>query len=124
MSRVSISKSYAVLLGLEGYMKTKKHLHDNMVMMEHKAEEIFHPEQAQQRLEKEKDKSESARKEREFLAKEEAKRREQRGTWRSKKSKEGESSGEGDGLLKRFKTLGRKMRKSGSTEDTPEKSTG
>lgn len=123
MSRVSISKSYAVLLGIEGYIKTKKSMHQGMTIVEHKTEEIFHPEQARQREEKARDKSESAKKEREFLAKqEEADRKAKRENWIAKKMKDNEADGESEGLLRRFKTLGRKMRKSSGS--TPEKERG
>ena len=96
MSRVSISKSYAVLLGLEGYMKTKKSVKHGIVNMEHKAEEIFDPEKARLREEKAQDKSESARKEKEHL---------ERQRTRDAQGREG-------GFIARIKTLGRKMRKS------------
>ena len=99
MSRVSISKSYAVLLGLEGYMKTKKSVRGGIVALEHEAEKIIHPEQARAREEKAKDNSQSARKEREYLEQQETTRRE---------------SGP-DSLLKRFKSLGKRMKKDGSS---------
>ena len=69
MSRVSISKSYAVLLGLEGYMKTKKHAEAGMSEIEAKMERVLHPEQAARREEAMRDKSESAKREREYLEK-------------------------------------------------------
>lgn len=119
MSKVSISKSYAVLLGLEGYMKTKKQVHESMTLIEHQAEKGFHPEQARAREEKSKDKSESARKEREFLAKQETIEKERQGKeWKAKRDSlmgrrnAANASSSAEALLKRFKSLGRKMRKS------------
>ncbi|PHH75519.1 hypothetical protein CDD80_2316 [Ophiocordyceps camponoti-rufipedis] len=67
MSHVSISKSYAVLVGLETYVKTRrkgKHLVDKLVR---RKEKIMAPEEFRKRQEAEKDKSESAEKERLFL---------------------------------------------------------
>lgn len=67
MSHVSISKSYAVLVGLETYVKTRrkgKHLVDKLVR---RKERIMAPEEFRRRQEAEKDKSESAQKERLFL---------------------------------------------------------
>ena len=67
MSRVSISRSYAVLLGLEAYQNTRKtlkggkeHVHDQM-------EKIIDPEEAKKKEEAKKDKSKSAQREREYL---------------------------------------------------------
>ncbi|KAL9082115.1 MAG: hypothetical protein Q9159_006706 [Coniocarpon cinnabarinum] len=97
MSRVSISRSYAVLLGLEGYMKTKKQVKEGLTNMQHKAEEVLDPESAREREERTKDKSESARKEKEFLEKQRT----------SEEARRHES-----GFVGRFKELGRKMRKS------------
>jgi hypothetical protein len=60
MSRVSVSKSYAVLVGLETYMGAKaktKHVGDEI---KEGAEWIVHPDKARQRKEQEKDKSRSA----------------------------------------------------------------
>lgn len=69
MSRVSISKSYAVLLGLEGYMKTKKQAGVGFKEMENTAERLFNPEAAKKREELARDKSQSAQKELEHLEK-------------------------------------------------------
>lgn len=74
MSRVSISRSYAVLVGLEGYLGAKR----NVKKGEQRIKDMIHPEEARQREEAEKDKSKSAQKEREILEaqakKEEARR--------------------------------------------------
>ena len=129
MSRVSISKSYAVLLGLEGYMKTKKHMREGVVAVEHEAEKIFRPEKARAREEKAIDKSESARKEREYLAKEETIKKEQNDRdWKAKRDsligrrRDGETGSGSESLMRRFKSLGKKIRRSTSSttaEDGP-----
>ncbi|KAI9163159.1 IQ domain-containing protein IQM5 [Paramyrothecium foliicola] len=67
MHRVTISKSYTVLVGLEAYVKTRrkgKHLMDKLV---HRRDKIIAPEEVRKREEEAKDKSESAEKERRFL---------------------------------------------------------
>jgi len=63
MSRVSISRAYAVLVGLEGYLGAKR----NLKQGEQKIKDMINPEQARQREEAQKDKSKSAQKEREIL---------------------------------------------------------
>ncbi|KAI4719154.1 hypothetical protein E4T48_04659 [Aureobasidium sp. EXF-10727] len=63
MSRVSISRAYAVLVGLEGYLGAKRTLKQG----EQKIKDVINPEEARRREEAEKDKSKSAQKEREIL---------------------------------------------------------
>ncbi|CAD0113166.1 unnamed protein product [Aureobasidium uvarum] len=63
MSRVSISRAYAVLVGLEGYLGAKRSLKQG----EQKIKDVIDPEGARKREEAEKDKSKSAQKEREIL---------------------------------------------------------
>lgn len=63
MSRVSISRAYAVLVGLEGYLGAKR----NLKQGEQKIKDVINPEAARQREEAAKDKSKSAQKEREIL---------------------------------------------------------
>ncbi|KAH0172965.1 hypothetical protein KCU67_g1506, partial [Aureobasidium melanogenum] len=63
MSRVSISRAYAVLVGLEGYLGAKRSLKQG----EQKIKDVINPEEARQREEAKKDKSKSAQKEREIL---------------------------------------------------------
>lgn len=63
MSRVSISRSYAVLVGLEGYLGAKRSVKKG----EQRIKDMVHPEEARQREEEERDKSKSAQKEREIL---------------------------------------------------------
>ncbi|KAK3063098.1 hypothetical protein LTS18_002757 [Coniosporium uncinatum] len=68
MSRVSISRSYAILWGLEVYVRsTKKLKHGAQNMTEHK-DKMVHPEEVQRREEERRDKSQSAQKERQLLA--------------------------------------------------------
>ncbi len=74
MKHVSISKSYAVLVGLEVYVKTRRKGKDMVKKLLHGKDKILAPEETRRREEEEKDKSESAKKEREYLEK---KRREE-----------------------------------------------
>jgi hypothetical protein len=67
MSRVSISKSYAVLVGIEGYTRTKRKVKDVEKSLEHNKDKILYPEKIKQQDEQLKDKSQSAEKERKYL---------------------------------------------------------
>lgn len=78
MSHVSISKSYAVLVGLEAYIKTRHKSKDIMGKMIHRRDKLIAPEEVQRREEEAKDKSESAEKERQVLEREEVEREENR----------------------------------------------
>lgn len=78
MSRVSISRSYAVLLGLEGYQKTQKKVKDGEQLLKEGAEWVIHPDQARKREEDRKDKSKSAQREREYLEQQRTKEEEQK----------------------------------------------
>lgn len=69
MSRISIPKSYAVLVGMESYMRTKRKLKGIENSLEHKKDQILHPEKVKQHDEDQKDKSESAEKERQHVEK-------------------------------------------------------
>ncbi|KAK7750080.1 hypothetical protein SLS62_007948 [Diatrype stigma] len=69
MSHVSISKSYAVLVGLETYMKTKKKGKEIVQRLSHRKMKMLKPEEAARKEEALKDKSESAAREREVLEK-------------------------------------------------------
>jgi lysyl-tRNA synthetase class I len=86
MSRVSISRSYAVLVGLEAYVKTRKKIKHGVEHVSNVETKVVHPEAYQRKLEEEKDKSKSAEREREILAakaeKQEAVERES--SWRRK----------------------------------------
>jgi hypothetical protein len=76
MSHVSISKSYAVLVGLEAYVKTRKKGKEMLQHMTHHKEKILDPKLAREKEEAARDKSESAAIERRVLEKEEAEREE------------------------------------------------
>jgi hypothetical protein len=85
MSRVSISRSYAVLVGLEAYVKIRKKLKHGVGHATHEKDKVLHPEEVQKKQEEEKDKSESAEKERKVIdseqrKQEEAKKRESIGS--------------------------------------------
>lgn len=78
MSRVSISKSYAVLLGLEGYEKTTSRVKQAEENVKHEVNKVFRPEKAKVEEEKRQDKSESAEKERLYLEQEHRRQEEER----------------------------------------------
>lgn len=63
MSHVSISRSYAVLVGLEGYLGAKRGVKKG----EQRVKDALNPEEAKKREEEQRDKSTSAQKEMEFL---------------------------------------------------------
>ena len=67
MSRVSISKAYAVLVGLEAYMTSKQRVHDVGHKFKVGLEKVVAPDKARAREESEKDPSQSARLEEEKL---------------------------------------------------------
>ncbi|KAG8163386.1 hypothetical protein KVR01_006683 [Diaporthe batatas] len=69
MSHVSISKSYAVLVGLETYIKTRQKGKKLLQRTAHQKDKVIHPEEAQRREEDARDKSQSAETERRFLEK-------------------------------------------------------
>lgn len=69
MSRVSISKSYAVLIGLEGYSKTRKKLKKVGGDVKGTKDKTLHPEEVARVQEEKRDKTESAEKERRTLEK-------------------------------------------------------
>jgi hypothetical protein len=81
MSRVSISRSYAVLVGLEAYVKTRRKFKHGVGHVKEAEVKVMHPEEHARKQEEQKDKSESAEKERQILAhraeKDEAERKEQ-----------------------------------------------
>jgi hypothetical protein len=69
MSHVSISQSYAVLVGLEGYVKTRRKIKKTETDMAHQKDRLMHPEKAKQEEAAQQDKSQSALKERQHLEK-------------------------------------------------------
>lgn len=68
MSRVSISRSYAVLVGLEAYVKTRKKFKHGVQHASNAETKVMHPEEYKRKMEEQKDKSKSAEKERRLLA--------------------------------------------------------
>lgn len=68
MSHVSISRSYAILLGLEAYTKTRKKIKKALQRLHHGKEKVVDPEAYKKRKEEQIDKSKSAEKERQVLA--------------------------------------------------------
>ncbi|KND91077.1 hypothetical protein TOPH_04351 [Tolypocladium ophioglossoides CBS 100239] len=70
MSHVSISKSYTVLVGLETYIKTRRKGKDLLGKLVRRRDKILAPEAVRQRDEEERDKSESAGRERRALERE------------------------------------------------------
>lgn len=67
MSRVSISKSYTVLVGLETYVKTRRKGKDLLGRLVRRRDKIVAPDEVRRRDEEDRDKSESAEKERRVL---------------------------------------------------------
>jgi hypothetical protein len=78
MSHVSISRSYAVLVGLEMYVRTRKKLNRGFHHAEEEKDKFIHPEEVRKRKEARKDKSKSAEKEREILEQQQQEARELR----------------------------------------------
>jgi hypothetical protein len=76
MSKVSISRAYAVLLGLEAYTRTKQKIEHGLHHATEEKDHVLHPEKAKMREEAAKDKSKSAEIERQILQ-QEAMRKEQ-----------------------------------------------
>ena len=70
MSHVSISRSYAVLVGLEAYVKTRRKVKHGVAHVKDTEEKVLHPEEHARKMEEQMDKSESAKKERQLLAQE------------------------------------------------------
>ena len=73
MGHVSISRSYAVLMGLEGYLSAKKGIKKS----EQHVMDILNPQEARRRDEEQQDTSQSAQKERTFLEAQEAAKQQQ-----------------------------------------------
>lgn len=67
MSHVSISRSYAVLVGLEAYVKTRRRGKRVMGKILHGRDKILSPDELKRREEEARDKSESAERERKVL---------------------------------------------------------
>ncbi|PPJ51989.1 hypothetical protein CBER1_09301 [Cercospora berteroae] len=71
LSHLNVSRSYAVILGLEGYLTVKQRAKN----VKQGAKDMIDPEEKKRRLEAEKDKSQSAQREREVLAMEQSQQR-------------------------------------------------
>jgi hypothetical protein len=67
MSHVSISRSYAVLVGLEAYVKSRRRGKKFVQKMIHGRDKLLSPEELAKREEEERDKSQSAATEQRFL---------------------------------------------------------
>jgi hypothetical protein len=80
MSRVSISRSYAVLVGLEAYVKTRRKIKHGVGHVKDAEIKVMHPEDHKRKIEEQKDKSKSAEKERQILAHKEVEQKDQ--SWR------------------------------------------
>jgi hypothetical protein len=95
MSHVSISRSYAVLVGLEAYVKTRRKVKNGAEHVKNAETRIMHPEEYEKMKEEKIDKSKSAEKERQILAqtaeKEEAQRKER--SWKHRMWKRISGSG-------------------------------
>lgn len=72
MSKVSISRSYAILVGLEGYVKTRRKIKKAEKAVEHQIDKVVRPEKVRAEKEAQEDHSKSAQREREYLAKQQA----------------------------------------------------
>lgn len=81
LSHLNVSRSYAVILGLEGYIKVKKRTKS---VRQH-AKDMVNPEEKRKREEEERDKSQSAAREREILAREQEAARSRSYSYRFKK---------------------------------------
>lgn len=68
MSHVSISRSYAVLVGLESYVHTRRRVKTAEKMVIREKDKVLHPERIKEEEEASRDKSQSAEKERLWLA--------------------------------------------------------
>jgi hypothetical protein len=66
MSHVSISRSYAILVGLEAYVKSRKRGKKLVRKLMHGRDKLLSPEETARREEEERDKTESAEKEGRF----------------------------------------------------------
>ena len=67
MSHVSISRSYAVLVGLEAYVKTRRKAKTFVHKLADHRDKVIAPEEVEKREEAERDKSQSAQREQRFL---------------------------------------------------------
>lgn len=68
MSRVSISRSYAVLVGLEAYVRTRRKVKKGVGAVKDAETKVVHPQIYERKVEEQKDNSKSAQRERQLLA--------------------------------------------------------
>ncbi|KAJ4335361.1 hypothetical protein N0V87_006150 [Didymella glomerata] len=102
MSRVSISRSYAVLVGLEVYVKTRRKVKKGVGAVKDAETKVVHPEVYEKKVEEQKDNSKSAQRERQLLAdqaeKEEAERKER--SWKRRIWKKISGGGKEDAAIR------------------------
>ena len=113
LSRLNVSRSYAVILGLEGYLKVKKRGKD----ARRGFVEFWSPEEKRRREEAEKDKSQSAEKERQVLRREEEERRRRRSSvkWMKRMGMVEEEGENGVGIGKRKSLLPERSKRKSSS---------
>lgn len=113
MSRVSISRSYAVLVGLEAYVKTRRKVKKGVGAVKDVETKVVHPEIYEQKVEEQKDNSQSAQRERQLLAeqaeKEETERKQR--SWKRRIWKKISGSGEKDDTHTREKEQAKQSRR-------------
>lgn len=78
MSHVSISRSYAILVGLESYVKTRRKVKTGQKALTHQFDKLARPEKVKKEEEAAQDHSRSAQREREYLEKQRLKELEER----------------------------------------------
>ena len=113
MSRVSISRSYAVLVGLEAYVKTRRKVKKSVGAVKDAETKVMHPEVYEKKVEEQKDNSKSAQRERQLLAdqadKEEAERKER--SWKRRIWKKISRGGQKEDLAVREKEQANEQRR-------------
>ena len=118
MSRVSISRSYAVLVGLEAYVKTRRKVKKSIGAVKDAETKVVHPEVYKKKIEEQQDNSESARRERQLLAdqaaKEEAERKEK--SWKRRIWKRITRTGEKNDAAVREKEHAKEQKKGLSSQ--------
>lgn len=114
MSRVSISRSYAVLVGLEAYVKTRRKVKKSVGAVKDAETKVVHPEVYEKKVEEQKDNSKSAQRERQLFAdqaeKEAAERKEK--SWKRRLWKKISRGAENDDGISREKEQAREKRRS------------
>lgn len=114
MSRVSISRSYAVLVGLEAYVKTRRKVKKSVGAVKDVETKVVHPEVYEKKIEEQKDNSKSAQRERQLLSdqaeKEEAERKDK--SWTRRIWKKIRRTGEKDDTTIQEKEQAKEKRRS------------